>query len=221
MAAITAEARGKWSARNTHHDPVMGAVMLPDDDFADLMARARSGEPAAIRAFLRQFEREVRMMVRARLPRRLRTQFDSSDFVQAVWQSFFCDLQQHALEFANTDHLRGFLAGVVRNKVRQQHRRLTRTEKYDLAREERLYIRRGDREVVREVLSPDPSPSETAQAGDFLEKLIAGRSPREVAVITLRRQGLTLREIADRTGLNERTVRRIIEAAWSQVEHLQ
>ncbi|HZW31061.1 MAG TPA: sigma-70 family RNA polymerase sigma factor [Isosphaeraceae bacterium] len=192
--------------------------MHPDDNFTDLMARARSGEPAAIRAFLSQFEPEVRMMVRARLPRKLRTQFDSSDFVQAVWQTFFYDLQQNRHEFVNTDHLKGFLAGVVRNKVREQHRRLTRTEKYNLAREERLYVRRGEREVVREVLSPDPSPSETAQAGDFLEKLTAGRSPRDVEVITLRYQGLTQAEIAAQTGVHERTVRRIIESAWSQLE---
>jgi RNA polymerase sigma-70 factor (ECF subfamily) len=192
--------------------------MHPDDDFTDLIARARSGEPEAVRAFLAQFEPEVRMMVRARLPKKLRTQFDSSDFVQAVWQSFFCDVQQGRYEFANMEHLKGFLAGVVRNKVREQHRRLTRTVKYNLAREERLYIRRGDREVVREVPSPDPSPSETAQAGDFLAKLTAGRTPREVEVITLRYQGLTQAEVAVRTGINERTVRRIIESAWSQVE---
>jgi RNA polymerase sigma-70 factor (ECF subfamily) len=196
--------------------------MHPDDDFTDLMERARSGEPAAVRAFLSQFEPEVRMMVRARLPKKLRTQFDSSDFMQAVWQSFFYDLQkQNRQEFANRDHLRGFLVGVVRNKVREQHRRLTRTEKYNLAREERLYVRRGDREVVREVPSPDPSPSETAQAGDFLAKLTAGRSPREVEVITLRCQGLTQHEIAARTGVHERTVRRIIESAWSQLENRQ
>ena len=158
------------------------------------------------------------MMVRARLPKKLRTQFDSSDFVQAVWQSFFCDLKQDRYAFANRDHLKGFLAGVVRNKVLEQHRRLTRTEKYNLAREERLYLRRGNREVVREVPSPDPSPSETAQAGDFLAKLTAGRPPREVAVITLRYQGLTQAEIASRTAMNERTVRRIIESAWHQVE---
>jgi RNA polymerase sigma-70 factor (ECF subfamily) len=192
--------------------------MPPGDDFTDLIVRARSGDPEAVRAFLVQFESEVRMMVRARLPKKLRTQFDSSDFVQVVWQGFFCDVPQDRYAFANRDHLKGFLAGVVRNKVREQHRRLTRTEKYNLAREERLYLRRGNREVVREVPSSDPSPSETAQAGDFLAKLTAGRTPREVEVITLRYQGLTQAEIASRTAMNERAVRRIIESAWHQVE---
>ena len=108
-----------------------------------------------------------------------------------------------------------FSFGMVRNKVREQHRRLTRTEKYDLAREERLYVRRGDREVLREVVSPEPSPSQAVQAADRMAQLTAGRSPLEIEVLTLRRQGLTFVEIAARTGINERTVRRVIEAVRS------
>jgi RNA polymerase sigma-70 factor (ECF subfamily) len=108
---------------------------------------------------------------------------------------------------------------VVRNKVQEQHRRLTRTEKYDLAREERLYVRRSGRDVLREVISPDPSPSETAQAGDRLEQLTAGRSQREIEVLNLRRQGLTFEEIAAQLGIHERSVRRIIESARSRMEN--
>ena len=137
--------------------------MSHDDDFADLMRRALSEDPAAIREFVARFEREVQMMVRARLPRKLRTQYDSVDFVQAVWKSFFLDLREHPRDFANVEHLRKFLSGVVRNKVHEQHRRLTRTEKYNVTREQSLYIRRGDREVLRDVISPEPSPSEEVQ----------------------------------------------------------
>jgi RNA polymerase sigma factor (sigma-70 family) len=192
--------------------------MSHDDDFADLMSRAISEDPAAIRDFVARFEREVQMMVRARLPRRLRTQYDSVDFVQAVWKSFFLDLRDQPRDFDNAEHLRKFLAGVVRNKVQEQHRRLTRTEKYNVTREQSLYIRRGDREVLRDVISPEPSPSEEVQGRDRLEQLIAGRSPLEIEVVTLRRQGLTHDEIAARTGLNERSVRRIIESVRSQME---
>ena len=191
---------------------------MPDDDVADLMARARAGDPAAIRDFLSRFEPEVRMMVRARLPKKLRSQFDSLDFVQAVWQSFFADLPEDTPDFLNTEHLHGFLAGVVRNKVYEQHRKLTRTAKYDISREERLYIRRGDRDVPREVVSPDPSPSQAAQASDRLAQLTEGRSPSEVKMITLRRDGLTFEQIASRMGVSETTVRRIIESARSRME---
>ena len=55
-------------------------------------------------------------------------------------------------------------------------------------------------------MSPEPSPSQTVQADDRLMQLTAGRGPGEVAVIRLRHQGLTIDEIAARTGFNERTV---------------
>ena len=62
---------------------------MDDDDLAGLVARVKSGNEAAVRELLLRFEDEVRMMVRVRLPRSLRSQFDSMDFVQAVWKSFF------------------------------------------------------------------------------------------------------------------------------------
>jgi len=192
--------------------------MPNEPDISDLIARARAGDEAAIREFLTRFEPEVRVMVRGRLPRMLRTQFDSMDFVQAVWQSFFADLRKGPRHFENVHHLRGFLAGVARNKVYEEHRRLTRTKKYALAREQRLYVRRGSREVARELISPEPTPSQAVQASDRLAQLVATCSPREVQVIVLRHQGLTFEEIAARTGVNERSVRRIIDEARARME---
>ncbi len=81
--------------------------------------------------------------------------------------------------FADVGQFRGFLAGVARNKVYEEHRRQTRTKKYDLGREERLYVRKGDRDVPREVAASDPTPSETVQAGDRLGQLIQGRTAEE------------------------------------------
>jgi RNA polymerase sigma factor (sigma-70 family) len=192
--------------------------MPNEPDISDLIARARAGDEAAVREFLTRFEQEVRVMVRGRLPRMLRTQFDSMDFVQAVWLSFFADLRKGSRQFENVHHLRGFLAGVARNKVYEEHRRLTRTKKHALAREQRLYVRRGSRDVERELISPEPSPSQAVQASDQLAQLVATCSPREVQVIVLRHQGLTFEEIAARTGVNERSVRRIIDEARARME---
>lgn len=190
--------------------------MPGEEEISDLIARARAGDETAIGEFLRRFEPEVRIMVRGRLPRMLRTQFDSMDFVQAVWQSFFTDLVSR--RFENSHHLRGFLAGVARNKVYEEHRRLTRTKKHALAREQSLYVRRGSREVELDLVSPEPSPSQAVQASDRLAQLVAGRSLLETQVITLRRQGLTFDEIASRTGVSERSVRRIIDEARARME---
>jgi RNA polymerase sigma factor (sigma-70 family) len=192
--------------------------MPNEPDISDLIARAKAGDDAAIREFLTRFEPEVRIVVRGRLPRMLRSQFDSMDFVQAVWQSFFADLRKGSRQFENVHHLRGFLAGVARNKVFQEHRRLTRTKKHALAREQSLYVRRGSSEVELELISPEPTPSQAVQASDRLAQLVAGCSPLEAQVITLRHQDMTFDEIARRTGVSERSVRRIIDEARERME---
>jgi RNA polymerase sigma-70 factor (ECF subfamily) len=191
---------------------------MDDVDFAEVIAGARAGDEAAVAALLGRFESEIRTMVRVRLPRALRNQFDSMDFVQAVWKSVFTGKADDVARLADVAQFRGFLAGVARNKVYEEHRRRTRTRKYDLGREERLYVRKGDRDVPREVAAPDPTPSETVQAGDRLGQLIRGRTPEEAQVVDLRRQGLTFEEIAGRLGTSERSARRVIDSIRERME---
>jgi RNA polymerase sigma factor (sigma-70 family) len=194
---------------------------MDDLGFADLLQRARSGDGAAISALLGRFEPEVRTMVRVRLPRSMRNQFDSMDFVQAVWTSVFATKGDDVGSFADAHHFRGYLAGVTRNKVFEEHRRLTRTRKYDLAREERLYVRKGEREIPIDIPANDPSASETLQARDRLGQLIEGRTTEETQIVELRRQGLTFEEIAEQLGINERSGRRVIEAIRKRMEARQ
>jgi DNA-directed RNA polymerase specialized sigma24 family protein len=105
-----------------------------NDEFNNLLRRAKAGDEGAIRDFLAQFEQDVQTMVRSRLPRKLRTRFDSIDFVQSVWQSFLVDRGDDSREFDDVEHFRGYLYGMVRNKVSEQHRRLTRRRPRGLAR---------------------------------------------------------------------------------------
>lgn len=192
------------------------AAPMDDATFLDLVSRARRGDPVAIAELLRVFERDVRQMVRLKLPRTLRSRFDSMDFVQAVWASFFAD-EDGPDRFDSPRHLRAYLAGVARNKVLEEYRKRTQTRKYDIGREEPLYVLRGGRERPLEVPSTEPSPSQHLQAEDRLAQLVAGRPPVEAQVVRLRQEGLTFEEIAQRTGLGERTVRRVIEGLKARV----
>lgn len=192
--------------------------MAGDEELRALMARAKEGDREAMGEFLTRYEREVLIMVRARLPREIRGQYDSIDFVQAVWKSLIPELQKSARSFENERHLLQFLAGVVRNKVMEQHRRLTRTAKYNVRIEEGLYVRRGGAEQPRELASSDPSPSQMAVERECFTRLTARRSPLEVRVLSLRREGRTYQEIAAETQVDERSLRRIIDAAWARLE---
>ena len=185
---------------------------MDHEELAGLLTRVRAGDETATRILLESFEDDVRRAVRGRLPRSLRTQFDSMDFVQSVWESFFSSCDQDPEAFQDARHLRGYLAGVARNKVLEVHRQRTRTKKYDMNREERLNARRGSQEVLRELPAGGPTPSESAQANDRFAVLIAGRTPEEIRIVELRRQGLTLKEVAERVGKDERSVRRVLES---------
>jgi len=184
---------------------------MEDTEFLVTLSQARAGDEQAVATLLTAFERDVRIIVRARLPRALRGQFDSMDFVQAVWTSVFSGPDQAIPTFANPGHFRGYLAGVARNKVLDEYRRRTKSRKYDLSREEPLYVRQGAAETVRELPARDPTPSAYAQASDRFRQLIRGRDPRETTVLELRRRGLTFEEIAAQTGLHERTIRRFLD----------
>jgi RNA polymerase sigma-70 factor (ECF subfamily) len=189
---------------------------MDDADLADLIARAKAGDSQASDE-LRRLENDIRMIVRVRLPRKLRNRFDSMDFVQSVWESFLSDEERKNLHFKDQDHLRGYLAGMARNKVLEADRR-SRSLKYNLAREEPLYLRRGDREVPRDVTAAEPTPSEDAAARDRLDQIMAGRSPLEAKLIELRLAGLNFDEIAAQVGLHERTVRRMMKEIRQGVE---
>ncbi len=184
---------------------------MTDDRFSELMARARGGESAAVEELLSNYEDDLRMIVRVHLPRALRTKYDSMDFVQAVWTSFFTGADRPAATFDNERHFRSYLAAMARNKVLAEYRRRTKTGKYDLRREAPLYVKKGAREEPRSVVAPDPSPSQQVQAEDRLNQMVRGGSPLESHIIAMRRQGLTFQEIASRLEVHERSVRRIVD----------
>lgn len=186
--------------------------------FSELVSRAKSGDDQAVGTLLAEFEADVRLAVRRQLPRVLRSQFDSMDFVQLVWASVFAGDGVDPTRFENRQHLRAYLTGVAWNKVHEEYRRRTRTLKYDLGREEPLYVRRGGLEQPRDVPSHDPTPSQNLQEIDRLEQITAGCSDKEAEAIRLRGQGLTFEEIAARVGLSERTVRRLIDDTRRRME---
>jgi RNA polymerase sigma-70 factor (ECF subfamily) len=194
---------------------------MDDIDFAGLIARVKEGDEVAIARLIERYGPEVRMMVRRRLPARLRSQFDTVDFTQVVWNSVIVGCRERPEPFEGPKHLLGFLAGVVHLKIAAEYRRRTRTRKYDIGREEPLYVRRGGREIPREVAAGDPTPSEEVQADDRLEQLVAGRSPLEAEIVGLRSQGLTIDEVAARLGLHEKAVRRVLDALRSRMEARQ
>src|SRR5260370_21457217 len=111
---------------------IMGPPMsLPEDDFRQLMTRVRAGSEEAARELFDRYSGHISRVVRRRLHSRLRTQYDSLDFLQAVWASFFAvPLEEYT--FDHPEDLVRFLARMAYNKVVDVTRRRFGTVKHNI-----------------------------------------------------------------------------------------
>ena len=172
------------------------------DPLDELIERLNQGDVAAFeRAFL-AYEPYLRMAVRRRLSGRLRAKFDSLDVVQSVWADVLAGCRDSGWQFTDRSHLRAFLVKVARNRLidrrRQHHRALEK---------ERALAETAANQLPR---ARDPRPSEIAQRNELWNAMLNQCPPAHREILVLRRQGMRYGEIAERTGLHEGSIRRII-----------
>lgn len=173
--------------------------------FQNLIAQVQSGDQDAARQLYDQYGRQIQIAVRRRMGTGLRKRFDSDDFAQAVWVSIFGNLGQIS-KLKTPAEFVGYLIRVATYKVIDESRRHTQTMRRDMSRERSIDAIRAD------LLHHDePSASQIALAQEQWEHILKTIPEKYHAVATLRvQQGLPIREIASRSGYNERTVRRIL-----------
>ena len=197
----------------------MAAKSDDGEQLRHVLDRISDGDDDAARELLSRYEAEVRLVVRRQLPRLLRSRFDSLDFLQSVWGSFFRRMRGGAPAdaFEDSRHLVAFLARAAKNKVIDEYRRAG-SLKQDMHREEPLWIE-GDR--PREVAGRDDSPSEVVAAREALDRLRNLLPEDRRTIVELKAQGLSSMEVGDRLGISERTVQRVIEDLRRRLEDVE
>src|SRR3954449_13437181 len=138
-----------------------------ESELPDFLLRIQAGDEGAARELLARYEAEVRLVVRRQLPRLLRSRFDSLDFLQSVWGSFFRRVRTGPSDFEDSRHLVAFLARAAKNKVIDEYRRAA-SRKQDMSREAPLW---ADGSRPRDVADDADSPSEVAQAREVFGRL--------------------------------------------------
>jgi RNA polymerase sigma factor (sigma-70 family) len=176
------------------------------DRFRQVMRRVREGSQEAAQELFDVYGPHIRRIVRRNLHKRLRPKFDSCDFVQAVWATFFAD--KRLGNFESPQALVAFLATVARNKVVEVTRQRLQTQKYDLDRERSLDGSAAW--CMNAVPARQPTPSQVAVAKEQWELLLDKLPAHQRDILVMVRQGSTNQEIADLLGINEKTVRRVL-----------
>ncbi|MFL5245975.1 MAG: RNA polymerase sigma factor [Gemmataceae bacterium] len=167
-----------------------------------LLERLTAGDPEAAEQVFLAYEPYLRMVVRRRLPARLRSKFDSIDVVQSVWADVVHGFREAGWHFTNASQLKAFLVKVTQNRF------LDRVRKHGTSanREQSLSCANG-RHVAPEEAS---RPSQVVQADELWQRMLRLCPPAHHELLRLKRQGCSLAEIAQRTNLHASSVRRIL-----------
>ena len=176
------------------------------DHFRSLLAQVQQGSEDAARELYETYVKYVLKCVRHKLWHKMRSQFDSQDFVQQVWGSFF-DERQNLPDFQSPEELTNYLLAMTRNKVAAAGR-LRQTQKRDMDLEIRI-------EEQSDLAGPhpasrDPTPSAVAVAAETQQQLIDMQPEHVRKIALLRAAGHTFDEIAAELAIDESTARRAI-----------
>ena len=173
---------------------------MPSNPLDALLERLCSGDAEAAERVFVEYEPYLRLVVRRMLPATLRPKFDSVDVVHSIWADLLHGFRESGWRFKDAAHLRGFLVKATRNRFMdrlRKHRAAVETEETEIAGE------------VEQVLGSDPRPSEIAVANDLWARMLALCPAQHRPLLQLKRQGLSLQDIAARTGYHPSSVRRV------------
>ena len=179
-----------------------------NQDFLVLMQRVREGSEEAAWELIDRYGHHILRAVRRMLHEKMRSRFDSVDFVQAVWASFFTSRTQ-LMRFDKPEQLVAFLATLARNKVVDETRRRLNTQMRDPQRElrfhEKMAVDSKDASVRQD------TPSQIAVARERWNRLLDGQPEHYRQILCLRYAGETFEQIAAKVGMDERSVRKVID----------
>jgi RNA polymerase sigma factor (sigma-70 family) len=183
------------------------------EEFARLMERVRAGCPDATRQMFDRYGPHVLRVVRRLLQRRLRRRYDSIDFAQSVWASFF-RVPAERYSFASPAALVAFLSRVAYNKVKETTRQRLQTGRHDLTRECSLDepAEAGLPEPMKEKLPARVNtPSQYVIADERWQKLVRGLPPGHRRVLELLREGHSHIDISRQLGIDRKIIQRLLD----------
>jgi len=174
--------------------------------FRELLREAQQGSKEAAQELYETYVKYVLRCVRKRMYYRLRPRFDSQDFVQQVWASFFVG-DAKLPDFETPEDLVAYLQMLAQRKVTIEGRRL-RTDKQNPARERPIEAN-GDPQAHHPPTRL-PTPSAVAVFREQYDGMLGQQVPETRDVAVLRYEGNTFSEIAEQLEIHEDSARKVM-----------
>jgi RNA polymerase sigma factor (sigma-70 family) len=179
----------------------------------ELLQEVHNGNAVAQQRFVDEYGPHILRVVRGRLNRKLRAKFDSMDFVQDVWASFFAHLPPPDT-WPDPDKLAHYLVRMASNKMGETYRQRFLTDRYNLLREEIA----NPRQAETQCFDDNPTASQVIAAQDEWDHWLQELPDHYRQVLELRRAGHSYEEIASQTGMAAKTVCRVVQKLQSALQ---
>jgi RNA polymerase sigma-70 factor (ECF subfamily) len=190
--------------------------MSSSETFRDLLGRVRRGDDAAAAVIFERFVDQLAAKANRHLSPAIRRRVDAEDVVQSVYRTFFRRVRQGEFQLDHWGGLWGLLTRITVRKCAHAARGKNRAREVPVL----AGTSNDDPEWGWEALAREPSPSEAAALNDVLDALLDPLRESHRAIVKLTLEGYTQEEIGQQLGCSERTVRRVLTQAQSDLEKL-
>jgi RNA polymerase sigma factor (sigma-70 family) len=189
------------------------------NSFDEFMTRLHRGDDAAAQELFGRFTHQLIALALRNLAVGLRHKVDPEDVVQSAYKSFFVRYGAGNLDVVNWNSLWGLLTLITVRKCAERAA-YHRAERRDAARE--VSPPRADEAAPwLDPIGREPTPLEAAVLNETVAQLLSGLDDDDRPVLELSLQGYTTREISERLGRAERTVRLMREGIRHRLERMQ
>jgi RNA polymerase sigma-70 factor (ECF subfamily) len=177
------------------------------------MQKVVAGSAEAAQELFRDYGPYLLHAIRRRLSKQIRSKFDSMDFAQDVWASFFAEVPEKR-SFDSPEKLVAFLTKLARNKVLDAVRQRLKTDKHDVRKEQSLDdSTRFDKDRLDD---GQPTPSQVLMTQEEWAEFLRKQPLVYRRIFILLREGKTQYEIAEELDIHLKTVNRIVCRAASR-----
>lgn len=168
---------------------------MSDEAFHVLMRRVRAGDAEAAAELVRQYEPEIKRIIRVRMTdARIRRTVDSMDVCQSVMANFFVRVAAGQFDLDDPAQLLRLLLRMTQNKV-LDHVRRQHAERRDRRREEG-----GGDEALAQVPGHEATPSQVVAGRELLEEVRKRLTPEERYLAQERDRGREWADLAAELG---------------------
>jgi len=187
----------------------------PTDD-RELVAEFRAGSESAARELFDKYCERLMKLAKRRIGQRMTSRVDPEDVIQSAFRTFFVRVKTDQFTFEAEDDLFKLLVRLTVNKALRQiayHRAAKRNPEMEAGQAS------DAQEMMQQIAADEPPPEVEVALIEEFEKFMGQLPKMDREVLSMKLQGYSTVEIAEKLGSYDRKIRRVLERIESLAQN--